>query len=171
MYSTCMHEGRQDYLTRLDVVLLSLRRLTSPPALPALGHQGVQVEVSTMLVVDVVARAEDCSVRDVADALTVAHSTASRLVDRAHRAGMVTRTRHPVESRRAQLGLTPAGQQFHQTASRFRTDRLGSATSDWSLSDLATLTQLLERFAATAQPHLDPSAPADPPTPPGEDVS
>lgn len=169
MYRTCVSDGRQQDLERLDAALLALRRLTSSPGPRApLPHEGGQVEVSTMLVVDAVARvgAARCSVGDVAEALTVTHSTASRLVERAARAGMVSRSRDPHEARRALLSLTPAGERLQEAATRFRTHRLATVTADWSAEDVAALARLLERFAVTALPHLVPSTRVGTPDPP-----
>ncbi|MFK5647936.1 MarR family winged helix-turn-helix transcriptional regulator [Ornithinimicrobium sp. LYQ121] len=150
--------GRDDSLLRLDAALLTLRRLTSAPtARPVLDHDGSQVEVSTMLVVDAVARCAQeraCSIQDVAQALTVAHSTASRLVDRAVRAGVLTRDRDAEQRRRTVLRLTGTGRQLQTRATSFRTGLLAAVTASWSTTDVAALTELVERFADDARPHL-----------------
>ncbi len=115
-----------------------------------------------MLVVDAIARVgngDGCSVGDVAEAVTVAHSTASRLVDRAVRAGMVTRTRDAAEARRAVLRLTPAGERLQASATEFRQRQLAEVTSGWSAGDVTVLSTLLQRFASDAQPRL--AAPYD----------
>lgn len=158
MYDTCMR-ARQDHLRRLDGVLLALRRVTSAPtARPVLAEGETRVELSTLLVIDAVARHDEtgggCSVSVVAEALAVAQSTASRLVARAVDAGVISRARDSSEARRALLRLTAAGEQLQAEAVRFRTLRLADVTSGWSDEDLATLTGLLERFAADARPHL-----------------
>lgn len=154
MYGTSMSAERQENLDRLDAALLSLRRLVEVPGgRPALAHGGQAVEISTVLVTDAVARhrsegrGDACSIGDVADALQVAHSTASRLVDRAAKAGMVARDRDPVDPRRTRLTLTAAGARLQQEAVRFRTGRLATALGDWSTEDVATLRGLLERFS------------------------
>ena len=119
-----------------------------------------------MLVVDALARSETrtaggASVGQVAAALQVAHSTASRLVERAVQAGMVHRTRADDDPRRALLRLTPAGEELQQTAIRFRTDRLAALTYNWAAEDVHTLANLLERFARAVQS----PTPPDPATP------
>ena len=158
MYSTCMTGSRgieatdQDVLARLDTALLSLRRLTSaPPPATGLRRGYPEAEVSTMLVVDTLARhthsRQGLSVAEVAESLRVTPSTASRLVERADIAGMVTRAPSTVDPRRAALTLTPAGRALHRRAVTFRTARLAEFVSTWSARDLATFTRLLERFA------------------------
>jgi DNA-binding MarR family transcriptional regulator len=107
------------------------------------------VEVSTMLVVDAVARTPGAvaSVGDVAEVLRVAHSTASRLVERAVGADMVTRERAADDPRRVELRLTAAGADLQTAAVGFRTDRLAAMVGDWPVADIDTLTILLERLS------------------------
>jgi len=160
MYDTCM--GRGDELVRLDTALLELRRFIEVPsaARPGpTGRHGVdRVDFSTVLVVDAVARFDgvgDCSIGNVAEALHVAPSTASRFVGRAAHAGMLHRGRSTTDSRRTVLVLTPVGWRLQREAVGFRTGRLGALLSDWSASDVATFTRLLERFARCAHPSTE----------------
>lgn len=146
-----------DELVRLDVALLDLRRFAQAPAVAdqgtTLGYGRDRVEISTVLVVDVVARfdpVEACSIGDVARALQVAHSTASRFVERAVRTGMVVRGRSSSDPRRTVLSLTPAGRRLQRDAVDFRTARLDALLSDWPATDVTTFTNLLERFARCA---------------------
>ncbi len=155
MYDTSMR--RADELVRLDAALLDLRRFAEAPAGPrsrsTVRHGDGRVEVSTVLVVDSVARitsGRDCSIGDVAQALHVAHSTASRLVERAVAGGMLHRDRSSTDPRRTVLSLTAAGRRLQRAAGDFRTRRLEALLADWSAADVTTLTRLLERFARSA---------------------
>ena len=146
-----------DDLVRLDTALLDLRRFAEVPSAArrssTLGHGGDRVEISTVLVVDAVARSDavrECSIKDVGEALHVVHSTASRLVERATRAGMLDRRRSSMDPRRTVLSLTAAGQRLQREAISFRTARLDALLSDWSAADVTTFTRLLERFALCA---------------------
>ncbi|GEP39195.1 hypothetical protein NPS01_28580 [Nocardioides psychrotolerans] len=145
-------------LKRLDVALLALRRFADAPASSGgstLVHGSERVEVSTVLVVDAVARrgaGEECSISTVAEELRVAHSTASRLIDRAVRVGMVRRTRSSTDPRRTVLTLSTAGWQLQRDAIAFRTGRLQELLTDWTADEVTTFTQLLERFARSARP-------------------
>lgn len=143
-------------LIRLDLALLALRRLLDAPTGGGLlRHDGRRVDVSTMLVVDAVARAEvddtECSIGDVAAVVQVAHSTASRLVDRAAQAGMVERARSRTDPRRTRLELTEPGRQLQHEAVHFRTDRLAGILAGWSTGDVSQLADLLVRFATDAR--------------------
>lgn len=154
--------SRREDLIRLDAALLDLRRFTEAPASgprPTLEHGASRVEISTVLVVDAIAKLGgegECSIGTIAEALHVAHSTASRLVDRAVRAGMVRRHRSAADPRRATLSLLPEGRRLQREAVSFRTGRLEEILSDWSVADVIALTQLLERFTRCAHPPAQP---------------
>ena len=160
MYGTCV--GGSDELARLDAALLALRRFAEVPGAArrgsTLSHGSDRVEFSTVLVVDAVARFNpvgDCSIGDVAEALQVAHSTGSRLVERAVQAGMLYRSRSITDPRRTVLALTAAGQCLQREAVGFRTARLDALLTDWSAADVTTFAGLLERFARCAHPPIE----------------
>lgn len=155
--------SRSEDLVRLDAAILDLRRLTAVPVgSSSVRHGAVRIEVSTVLVVDAVSRATEagrqCSIGDVAVALQVVHSTASRLVDRAVRAGTVTRARALADPRRTVVALTCKGRRLQREAVRFRTGRLRDMLADWSVSDVATLARLLERFARNTHTTMEESS-------------
>lgn len=144
------------HLAAIDEALIALRHLwTTPPRLadPVLGD----VDVSTVLVVHVLSArpATDgpASVGDVARGLDIAHSTASRLVDRAVRTGVVARTTSPVDGRRVTLQLTPAGARLAVASRRFRTGYLRVLLADWSDREAADFARLLHRFADAVRHH------------------
>jgi DNA-binding MarR family transcriptional regulator len=142
-------------LERLDSALLALRRFASPElARPRISHAGADIELSTMLVVDAIARSApgEVSVRLVADSLQVAPSTGSRLVERAVQAGMVVGKSSENDPRMRVLHLTRDGRRLQRAALRHRTQRLANATADWSRDDLAQFADLLDRFARTVHP-------------------
>lgn len=160
MYRTCV--TRSVELERLDAALITLRRFAQAPSAAGPGttssHGPDRVEISTLLVVDAVARFDlprTCSVVDVARSLQVVHSTASRLVERAVCAGMVDRGRSSTDPRRTVLSLTTAGRGLQGDAVDFRTGRLDELLSDWPAADVITLTNLLERFARCAYPSTE----------------
>lgn len=146
---------------RLDRALLDLRRFwAAPDAVPdaALGAPARPVEMSTLLVVDAVragAGAGEVTVGGVAHHLDVAPSTASRLVDRAVRAGVVAKVPGGPDRRRAGLVLTPGGVQLEARARAFRERRLAALLEGWSAQDTATLAELLGRLAAAVRAEDD----------------
>lgn len=161
MYDTCM--SRSEDLVRLDAAILDLRRLTAVPVnSPSVRHGGTRIELSTVLVVDAVSRATEAgkqsSIGDVAAVLQVVHCTASRLVDRAVRAGMVTRDRALADPRRTVVAPTGEGLRLQHEAVRFRTVRLGEMLADWPASDVTKLALLLERFARSTHTTMEESS-------------
>jgi DNA-binding MarR family transcriptional regulator len=142
-------DARRD-LERLDDALLRLRRLwsTPPPSLVLESGDGTQVTLSSVLVVEACARGGgEVGVGDVARFLEVEHSTASRLVDRAVRAGLVTRGPSAADARRVALTLTASGEQVRERAVGFRLAWLGRVVGGWSGPELAALAEGLSRFA------------------------
>jgi len=126
-----------DPLHEIDDALVRLRRLWSSAPRGA--------EMSSVLVVEACARGDGpVSVGEVARFADVEHSTASRLVDRAVRAGYVERT---TDGRRAVLELTTTGRELRERAVEFRTAWLTSVLDGWPDADVAALARLLGRFA------------------------
>src|SRR3954463_12567141 len=136
-------------LAQVDEALLRLRRLSaSPPPSQVIEDGDQRVGMSTVLVLEACAHGSgEVSVADVASALDVEHSTASRLVDRAVRAGFVERARADAASRRGgprsvaaagrvSLRPTPAGHALRERAIAFRTDRLAAVLGGWTDADV-----------------------------------
>ncbi|WP_431836519.1 MarR family winged helix-turn-helix transcriptional regulator [Cellulomonas sp. Y8] len=141
-----------DVLDTLDGALLRVRRFVSsaPPRRPdpSSPDEAYRVELSTVLVVDLLARREDpVAVRDLAESLAVAHSTASRFVDRAEQAGVVIRRRTDADGRVQHVLLTPEGRALAERARAFRHARLSGLLEGWEPADVATFSRLLARFA------------------------
>lgn len=141
-------------LSRLDDALIRLRRLWQ---IPAGRHRtqpdgAVVPELSTVLVVEAIGHRQQNStggvgIADVAARLSVAPSTASRLVDRAVRSGVVERNADHADPRRAALTLTGAGTTLLERSFEFRRGYLGQVLSGWNHRDVRTLATLLDRFA------------------------
>ena len=115
--------------------------------------------MSTVLVVDAIDRhrrrnpAGPVRIADVADRLDVAPSTASRLVDRAARSGMVVRPADRTDPRRAALTLTEAGVALVDKALAFRTGYLERVLTGWAPADVRSLATLVDRFADSVHTH------------------
>jgi DNA-binding MarR family transcriptional regulator len=153
-------QGPDPAVSDLDMALIGLRRLWAAPPLlpdPTLG----QVEMSTIWIVDALDRLAhhpEVSVADLATAIDVAHSTASRLVGRAEAAGTVTRHPSATDSRRTAVALTPTGRTLAAVARHARTAYLAQVTADWSDEQRSTLAELLTRLAVAVH-HTPPHPP------------
>lgn len=151
--------SRDGDLVRVDRALLRLRRMWDAPA--GIEHEGGVVEGSTLMVCLAVDErlheSAEVGVVEVAEALRVTQSTASRLVSRAIGTGMVERQTSRSDPRRASLTLTAAGQDLVAGSRTFRAARLGAMLADWPTADVAALADLFTRFAATATDASDPA--------------
>jgi DNA-binding MarR family transcriptional regulator len=146
----------EETLADLDAALLGLRHLWSGHPHRHVAHDGaVPVELSTVWIVTALTHAEaegqgSVSVRELAGALDVAQSTASRLIDRAEAAAMVTRHRDPQDARRVLCTATDEGRLLARRSLTFRIAYLAGLTRDWAPADRTAFTRLLTRFVTAA---------------------
>ena len=155
----------------VDDALIRLRRLwsgTAPRA--ASADHATPVELSTVLVVDAIHRLQagqpeaEVTVAGIARRLDVAASTASRIVDRAVTASMVTRGTSAVDPRRVALSLTPKGQELVIEAGSFRRSYVAQVLAGWTAAEVETFAGLLDRFATAVHQH-PPTTPCPAPSP------
>jgi DNA-binding MarR family transcriptional regulator len=157
MYRTCVERE----VTAVDDALLRMRRLWSPDRSGVVDDLGTPVEMSSLLVVEACARAAgtEATIGDVARFADVAHSTASRLVDRAERNGLVRRL-PSARARHTAVALTDQGAALRERALRARTGWLRECLRDWTDADVTRLGELLLRFAdAVEHGHPGPPGP------------
>lgn len=139
-------------LEQLDHALVSLRRLWQHRRLQQdlAARTGTAVQpalIRTLRAVEL-AEGDEPSVGDVADALAVDPSTASRYVDQAVRDGLVRRSPSPTDRRRAVLEITADGTVLLEHANDARVAFLADLTQDWPADDIRTLATLLDRLRA-----------------------
>ena len=135
----------------IDRALMDLRHLWHTPA-NLVDPEFGRVETSTVLIVEILTRQDEpMSIHRLAASLDVAHSTASRLVDRAETAGAVSRSRASVDARRVVVTATPAGRRLAASSRSFRQRYLESVLADWPAAERAEFALQLARFARTIQ--------------------
>ncbi len=143
---------RREAAGQLDRAILNLRRLmVKPPAaslpIPELGHSVDFAKVHALLSIS---EADGpCTVKDVAAALGLDHSTASRLLGDAESDGLVRRHADPADRRRTIVQLTSKGRTVVRVSSNTRCSVIEGVFADWSVEDLSTLTEMLQRMART----------------------
>ncbi|GAA4730514.1 hypothetical protein GCM10023216_22830 [Isoptericola chiayiensis] len=135
---------RRGDLETVDRALVDLRRFLAAP--DVLDDAGRRLELSTLLVLDGLP-AGGQSIGEIAARLDVAHSTASRFVTRAGRAGVVRRSPAPDDPRRTVVAPTEAGTALARRATAHRLERLRALLDGWDDGDVADLARLLGRFA------------------------
>ncbi|WP_170067989.1 MarR family winged helix-turn-helix transcriptional regulator [Lentzea guizhouensis] len=134
----------------MDAALVRLRRLWSAPR-SSIKDDGIPVDMSSILVVEACARAaeagQDSTIRDIAAFTDTEHSTASRLVDKAAKVGLVQREPSSSDARRTRVVLTDSGRRTRERATDFRLTWLTRVLRHWPTGDVEHLAELLTRFA------------------------
>ncbi len=111
-----------------------------------------RVEMSTLWVLDALWRnptTELMTIGDIAVALHIAPSTASRFVARARIAETVVKIRSTRDGRNVCIAFTDRGEAMARGAERWRFSFLRDHTTGWSAAELDTLGALLSRMGAS----------------------
>jgi DNA-binding MarR family transcriptional regulator len=145
----------------LDRAIRRLRKsMIRPPAglvpVPSLGRQ---LDIAKIFACDAVAElaaaGSTVTVKDVAAALDLEHSTVSRLLGEIEDDGLVVRGSDPSDRRRTTIALTDLGRSVVSDATamtRFFTRLL---LSEWPREDVESLSRLMGRLAETVHSKLD----------------
>lgn len=107
---------------------------------------GLRLEMPAMGVLALVERGGPQRVSAIADELRLDLSTVSRQVAALERAGLLGRSRDPLDSRASLVDLTPEG---HRTIAAVRTARVAAMARrlpDWDERELADLGAMLSRL-------------------------
>jgi DNA-binding MarR family transcriptional regulator len=131
-----------------------------PPAglvpVPSLGRQlDIAKIFACDAVADLSADGATVTVKDVAAALDLEHSTVSRLLGEVEEDGLVVRGSDPSDRRRTTIALTDLGRAVVSDATamtRFFTRLL---LSEWPREDVESLSRLMGRLAETVHSKLD----------------
>lgn len=140
------HDPTTDEL--LDAILLSSRALVAVSARSIAGVKRVTLPQFRMLVV---LQAGEMKLTALADALDVAPSTATRMVDRLVEAGLVSRSVPPGDRRAIQLSLTAAGRRAVRTVISRRRRDLSLVVEQIPASRRAAVSRAMSDFAAAAE--------------------
>lgn len=98
-----------------------------------------------------------CRMQELAEALRVEPSTATRAVDRLERRGLARRRKAEGDGRIVEVLLTDDGRAAHEELHRRRHDLLAAVLDHFSPREREVLAELLPRFAAAVGDELAPS--------------
>ncbi len=150
-----------DLVDTLDKVFKRLRKsMIRPPAaqapVPALGRQ---LDMAKIFACDAVAELahlhDSVSVKQVAAALDLEHSTVSRLLGEVEDDGLVHRGVDPADRRRTTIELTDLGNAVVQDATAISRAFTRVLLAEWPKGDVEELTRLMSRLADTVHDRLD----------------
>ncbi len=96
-----------------------------------------------------VSRCPGATLSDIADAQGVSKGTMSRQIARLEELRLLERSSDPLDSRSIRLHLTEAAQELVSQVRAEQTRVVQDVLADWDESDVAVLSGLLGRFAAT----------------------
>lgn len=135
-------------LEDLDELLASVRRAVQRPGyrgrlMRGLDLPGGIATLRLLRAVELLGGQGAPSIKDVAARLGIEHSTASRAVDTAVRAGLLTKRGSTDDQRRAQVALSATGKAELAKASRRRRELLECVTAGWAAEDVSRLVRLL----------------------------
>jgi DNA-binding MarR family transcriptional regulator len=132
---------------RIGFAWRELRRGASAQAMRERLY-GDLLEPAQVDALDVVVASGGCRMAELADALRVDRSTATRLVDRLVRAGVVDRRETTGDGRGVLVVTTPRGEALFEEFSTRRRAMLYAVLDDFDDGDRRHLADLLERLVA-----------------------
>ena len=143
-------DPHDDDLRRVGNAWRELRRGASMTVLrnQLLGEGLESLDLGQADTLDTLARTGACRMSELAEALRVDASTATRAVDRLAQRGWVTRERSPDDARVVQVALTEEGAAVQDGLLKRRRHAMEHIVGGFSTSELATLADLLERMVA-----------------------
>ena len=149
-------ENDRAAIERVDRNFLRMRRMmVKPPAttLP-MAATGDKIDIAKVMACMAIAEAttetepdgQSPTITQVATALELDHSTASRLVTDAEAEGLVQRGTDPTDRRRTTVELTDTGRAAVAESAAMRHWVLSHVLAEWEGTDVDMLADLIERF-------------------------
>ena len=137
-----------DLATRIGLAWREIRRGASTSSLRdyLYGQGSDAIEMGQMDTLDLLANGEPWRMSELADALRVEPSTATRAVQRLVNAGLAERRTNADDGRVVQVAITAAGLAAHQEVAGRRVELLGFIVSRFRRQELRDFAEMLERF-------------------------
>lgn len=115
---------------------------------------GQQIELGQMDTLDLLAQRPSWRMSELAEALRVEPSTATRAVQRLEKAGLARRRQSTADGRVVKVEITPAGADVHRTVAARRTELFTHILGNFSAEELPIFVALLERFVVSVDEFL-----------------
>lgn len=144
------HREVYDLAVRIGLAWRELRRGAATSGLRDFlyGRDEESIEQGQMDTLDILAQRPTWKMSELADALHVEPSTATRAVERLVKAGMAERQASVDDGRVVRVLITPSGRCVHETVLERRTELLTFILKSYSRSELPVFADMLERMVA-----------------------
>lgn len=144
------HQEVYDLAVRIGLAWRELRRGASTAGLRDFlyGRDEESIEQGQMDTLDILAQRPTWKMSELADALHVEPSTATRAVERLVKAGMAERQASVDDGRVVRVSITPAGRCMHETVVERRTQLLTFILKSYRRSELPVFADMLERMVS-----------------------
>ncbi len=142
------HREVYDLAVRIGLAWRELRRGAATSDLRDFlyGRDEESIEQGQMDTLDILAQRPSWRMSELADALRVEPSTATRAVERLVKAGMAERQSSADDGRVVRVLITPAGRCVHETVAARRTELLTFILKSYRRSELPVFADMLERM-------------------------
>ena len=142
------HREVYDLAVRIGLAWRELRRGAATSGLRDFlyGSDEESIEQGQMDTLDLLAQRASWRMSELADALHVEPSTATRAVERLVKAGMAERQASADDGRVVRVLITPVGRCMHQTVVERRTELLTFMLKSYRRSELPVFADMLERM-------------------------
>ncbi|MEQ1703576.1 MAG: MarR family transcriptional regulator [Ilumatobacteraceae bacterium] len=139
-----------DLAVRIGLAWREIRRGASTSGLRdyLYGSDDGSIEQGQMDTMDILATRESWRMSELAEALRVEPSTATRAVQRLVNSGLAERSQSVDDGRVVQVELTEAGRHVFETVAARREELFTSILGKYRTSELPVLADMLERFVA-----------------------
>lgn len=137
-----------DLAVRIGLAWREIRRGASTSGLRdyLYGSDEGSIEQGQMDTMDVLATRPSWRMSELAEALRVEPSTATRAVQRLVNSGLATRAQSSDDGRVVEVQLTAAGREVHEAVSARREELFTFILSSYRYSELPVFADMLERF-------------------------
>ncbi|MBB4267008.1 MarR family winged helix-turn-helix transcriptional regulator [Roseospira visakhapatnamensis] len=154
-----MHGDSKDDLVKTTVrqLMRVAHRVARVEDLPIRVHDDLEITTKEAHTIEAVGERPGLSVTDVATTFGITKSAASQMVTKLVAKGFLTKVRAPHSNKEWELGLTPLGWtafRAHESAHGRDFARLVDHLNSFSLSQIATLTVLLEAIGGIMEDRL-----------------
>lgn len=142
------HREVYDLAVRIGLAWRELRRGAATSSLRDFlyGHDHESLEQGQMDTLDVLAQRPSWRMSELADALHVEPSTATRAVERLVKSGLVERQASADDGRVVRVSITAAGRSAYETVVERRTELLTYIVTSFRRSELPVFAEMLERM-------------------------